>query len=304
MLKPEDPKTIQVNGRAKWNSLSGVGFQLTPAPGNVGKLPLLVELDGEASRRAVVDSPTMQRGGHNFSTLEIIGAIPGDVYTLTIAPTHADVKEPGYFTDRAGNLRTRGIGGDVLAEVHFTSGGNHVSEADAYQDVLYLTQGNPSQFVRLPPTLVEGVPGADLRPIMWDLRDWRGFRLTWLANGLAYSGEASVVPSLKFFMELFPSGSGVHAKPTHYLAMGGGSLESNQWAGNHDEAEEVMGVIEVGASVEALLLQETHITHRSMFASIYLTKAAGWNLRNIYAGNGLPDDGDPFNGTLVLEGLL
>src|SRR5262245_31844052 len=107
MMKNEGPRSVAGDGVAQWLNLSAVGVQFIPKLGNRQGYPLLVEVNGDTANRLVVDGPDVEMGGVVVTSVRIIGAFPGDEFTLFTTPTLSDGRRQELRTDSDGYTVTR-----------------------------------------------------------------------------------------------------------------------------------------------------------------------------------------------------
>lgn len=281
MLKPYDTRPVGDDGTATWANCPGVAFVLVPALG--GTYPVTVVLDSNpAERTVVVTGPSEERGATPFTTLKLSGGTPGDMWTLFVATTAADVRRQGYLEDGAGRAIVSVASGQTLAWVDFTVDGALPADGAPTATSLYLRPGGAG-FEAIP-ALVIGTRD----PYMWDLRHVPRVRLSYQA--LAPAGDAGgVTGDLSFALEVYTS-PWVGRLPLITLPLG----ITNEWAdaGQGLGLQPLAGRLELNAPVDDRQPYSWRSSERANYCRVRLDKANGWPLVPGYVSNpgpgGLP----------------
>jgi hypothetical protein len=113
----ETPKVT--GGKLSLEGLNCLGIGFAPMPGNVGRFPLLVTINGETHRRVLIEDTGIYLHRELIRTAEVDvntlgGGVDGDRWRLTRKEAAGDGREARYPTDERGRLIIAPSGGEVL----------------------------------------------------------------------------------------------------------------------------------------------------------------------------------------------
>ena len=292
MMRPAGEETVKADGSARWMSVTGTKLQLVPHPENRGGYAgLLLVLDGSKDRTVAPTGPDVEGDGHGFSMVELAGGTAGDRWSLHVGAA-LDERHSGLKRDVGGNAQVRRAPGRLLVDCAFSTASTWPEGGGYFSERMYLSSKEPGKL--LPSSDV------DFAETLWDVREFSGIRLVFMANGNLSNDETVTTLGLK--VELMVDNQQKDLGIPYATLQCGAS---NQLTGAAMVTQRI-GRIESGALVE--LVDDTLFvsTERASFCRIFFTKAHGERL--------MPADGvmkkvsptrpeDAYWARLTLEGL-